>query len=177
MLLGLIAAVLVALLVRSTLVTFYTIPSESMEPTLLPGDTIVVRRFPIHRLPEAARGDVVVFRLPQSDRTYYVKRVVAIPGDYVEMVDGELRINGEAIAEPYVAWRDQSTVAAQIVPAGMVFVLGDRRAGSVDSRTWGPLPARLLIGRAWRIFWSLERGGGEQKLRRVRFGRIGHAIR
>jgi len=123
------------------------------------------------------RNEVVIFRLPQDETKFYVKRVVAIAGDYVEIVRGELHVNGELIDETYVSWKDSGTVAAQIIPSEMVFVLGDRRSDSLDSRVWGPLPTRLVVGSARRIFWSFDSERGETGNHRLRFDRVGRRIR
>jgi len=169
-------AIALALSLRS-FVTFYSVPSSSMEPTLFPGETIVVRRYLGHQAGTPRRNDVVVFCLPQNENRFYVKRIVAIAGDYVEIVRGELRVNGSPVDEPYLTWRDHATVAAQIVPAEMVFVLGDRRNGSLDSRVWGPIPSRFVVGTAVRVFWSFDRQRGKFSQHRVRLERIGRRIR
>lgn len=165
-----------ALALRSV-ITFYSVPSSSMEPTLYPGETIVVRRSSDRMQKTLQRSEVVIFRLPQDDSKFFVKRVVAIAGDYVEIVRGELHVNGELVDETYVSWKGSETVAAQIIPSGMIFVLGDRRSDSLDSRVWGPLPSRLVVGSARRIFWSFDAGRAEARGHRVRFDRIGRTIR
>ena len=143
----LIACVL-AIAVRA-FARIYSVPSASMEPALRPGDHIVVTRF---LTDTPARGDVIVFRHPAgADLT--VKRVIAIAGDLIDTVDGRVRIAGQPLAEPY-APGSAGSIPAQLVPAGHLFVMGDNRGDSWDSRHWGPLPARLIVGRARLVLWS-----------------------
>jgi len=155
------------------------IPSGSMETTLLNGDYIMVNRFiypPIsfewarRLLPrrEIRRDDIVVFKFPQEPETDYIKRVVGLPGDTIELIDGYLYVNGERQAEPWIQddfryftsggmrlgfIRDVPPVT---VEPGKVFVMGDHRNSSRDSREWGQLPMHLIKGRALLIWWSFE---------------------
>jgi signal peptidase I len=151
----LLIAVALAVVVRFALFRIYSIPSASMWPTLAVGDQIVVTpyRAPFSSAPR--RGDVVVFRMPGRDTELMVKRIVAVPGDLIEAVDGELRVSGLAVSEPYVALHETTGgLAPQVVPPGSYFVLGDHRADSLDSRNWGVLPASQIAGRARFILWS-----------------------
>ena len=153
-------ALLLALLVRASLFRIYAIPSSSMVPTLQPGDRILATLF--HRLgslPRAERGDVVVFRSPSGSDELLVKRVVGLPGDLVDLREGHLFVSGHALAEPYLERKFTSgTIVPQIIPADCYFVLGDNRQNSFDSRSWGVLPARLLVGHARMILWSSANG-------------------
>lgn len=142
-------AIALAILVRG-FVHLYTIPSDSMVPTLRPGDHIVVVPYTRGATPEP--GDVVVFR--HADEVM-VKRVIATPGDLVESHLGRVSISGHTLAEPYLSEQDSTTtIDPQIVPAGCYFVLGDNRVVSLDSRSWGVLPASDIIGRARLVLWS-----------------------
>lgn len=142
--------VIAALLVRATLLQAYSIPSASMSPTLEPGDHILVTP-----LGEAGRGDVVVFRNASVGPGFFVKRIVATGGDHVEIRGGVLRVNGERVAEGYLPkGTATSGRLEELVPPGHVFVLGDHRADSIDSRSWGFLPESEVVGRARLIFWS-----------------------
>ena len=147
----LIVAVALAFVVRATM-RIYSIPSASMTPTFSVGDHILATPYrPGH--PE--RGDVVVFHSPASAGELAVKRVVAIPGDLIEGVDGRVRIGGRTLSEPYLRDRTASgNIAPQLIPSGCVFVMGDNRAESVDSRHWGVLPEKLIVGRARMVLWS-----------------------
>jgi signal peptidase I len=136
-----------AVAVRSV-ITIYSVPTASMAPTLLPGDRIVATRYVTD---DPARGDVVVFRQPGGEVA--VKRVIALPGDLVESdAGGRVRVGGRALDEPYAS-AGTTGLTPQIVPAGHVFVLGDNRGESVDSRSWGPLPSRMIRGRARVVLW------------------------
>lgn len=144
-----VAACVLALAVRGV-ARIYSVPSPSMSPTLLPGDYIVVTRYLSDR---PGRGDVVVFRHP-AGRDLTVKRVVAIPGDLVDFREGQLRVSGRVLKESYASGGDPMDILPQLVPAGHVFVLGDNRSDSFDSRHWGPLPDSLVVGRARMVLWS-----------------------
>jgi len=121
-----------------------------MEPTLRPGDHIVVTPSRV-----AVRGDVVVFRNPRKPEELMVKRVVGTAGDLIEGRNGRVVIGGHALAELYLREPAASgAIAAQIIPAGCYFVMGDNRGDSFDSRHWGVLPGAYLVGRARFILWS-----------------------
>jgi signal peptidase I len=138
-------AIGLALLLRST-VQLYAIPSGSMLPTLNPGDTVVVTPY---FAGEPQRGDVIVFRSPGDPNAMLIKRVVGIPGDLVHSRLGRVRIGGHTLAEPYLrSPAEAGEIAAQIVPSGHFFVLGDNRTDSLDSRHWGCVPRELIVGRA-----------------------------
>lgn len=168
----LIEALVVAVLVTTFLVTSVGISGSSMTPSLHDGERVLVPRFEtwLHRLGIGAfgRGDIVYFPSPRERGplcpvfcTHLIKRVVAIEGDTVAIRAGQLIVNGEALAEPYLggAWRGSSELPEQVVPPGHVFVLGDNRGpfGSVDSRAFGPVPTRELEGRAAAVIWPLLR--------------------
>jgi signal peptidase I len=151
-------AIVLAFLVRGAL-RMYAIPSASMAPTLQIGDHILVTPF---RADRPARGDVIVFHSPQNPDELLVKRVVAVPGDLIESCAGRLRVGGHAVAEPYLLTSTASgAIPAQLVPADSYFVMGDNRANSYDSRSWGALPRELVVGRARLILWSSGDGSSE----------------
>jgi signal peptidase I len=152
----------------------FRIPSDSMRDTLLAGDHLLVgtwdfglpipmtsRRLPALNAPH--RGDVVVFQYPRDPDVDYVKRCVATGGEMVEIRDKELRVDGREVEEPYVIHTDESVRPAGYdyrdnygpyrVPAGEVFVMGDNRDDSEDSRNWGTVRRELLIGRPLFIYW------------------------
>lgn len=153
----LVIAVALALALRSV-IDIYSIPSDSMEPALQAGDHILVTPYRFGAAPD--RGHVVVFRAPQNVHEFVVKRVIAVPGDVVATTsNGEVTIGGQRIAEPYLRQSVTSgTIAPQIVPGGCYFVMGDNRRDSLDSRSWGVLPANLIVGRARLVLWSSGRG-------------------
>lgn len=151
----LLAGVL-ALLIRLFVVEPFRVDGPSMEPTLFTGERLLVDKFS-YRLHPPGRGDVVVFRNPRNLREDYIKRVVGLPGDTVEMRLGRLYVNGQPVPEPYVLRDGISTYGPEQIPPGYCFVLGDNRANSRDSRFFGPVPLQLLKGRAWLIFWPPRR--------------------
>lgn len=138
-----------AALVRFFL-TIHSIPSPSMMPTLHVGDTILVTPYRIGR---PQRGDVVVFRAPDG-RSFMIKRVIGLPGDLIDARGGRIRIGGYTYPEPYLMTPAASgAVASQLVPDNALFVLGDHRAISVDSRAWGPISRSQVVGRARLVLW------------------------
>jgi signal peptidase I len=145
---------MLAVLVRVA-VRIYSVPSQSMQPSLSAGDLIVVT--PYWRQ-EPARGDVIVFHSPGSDGERVVKRVIAIPGDLVDSDADLVRVGGHPIPETYLAPGTRTrNVPPQLVPSDHFFVLGDNREVALDSRTWGPIPRRLIAGRARLVLWSSAR--------------------
>ena len=150
-----VAVVGAVLALRAFVVEPFAIPSESMAPTLRPGDRVLV-----DKLASVHRGDLVVFHAPRS-RTIELKRVVAVGGDTVAIEDGVLLVDGRRRAEPYADARaiDSVYFGPVRVPRGSLFVLGDNRANSADSRAFGALPARDVIGRARARVWPPARWG------------------
>lgn len=161
----LIAAVL-AMIIRTFIITPFKIPTGSMEPTLLPGDKIFVNRF-IYRFQKPQRGDVIVFRYPEDTRRDFIKRLVAQDGETVEIAGGKIKINDREINEPeifagnyYYNEGTYGAVGARIdVPPDCYFVLGDNSGSSRDSRYWAFVPRKLLLGKAFVIWWPLNRIG------------------
>ncbi len=149
-------AIVLALGVRTAL-RLYVIPSASMLPTLVPGDHIVVTPYRFNATPK--RGDIIVFRSTRTQDELTIKRIVGIPGDLIETHAGRLVVSGHALPEPYVAAQATSgSIAPQIVPADSYFVLGDNRADSLDSRSWGALPRDRVVGLARLVLWSSDEG-------------------
>lgn len=156
----------VTAVVRATVVRAFRIPSESMTPTLWPGDRFFVDRT---RRGRTAVGDIVVYRYPPDPARAFVHRCVATGGQVVEVRDKRLFVDGRAVDEPYVDHVDSSVLPAAAgprdqmapftVPLGSVFVLGDNRDNSLDSRFWGPVELRALLGRAYKVYWPLEHAG------------------
>ena len=157
----LLLSIVLALVVRATLLNIYAVPSPSMSPTLRTGDHIIVTPY---RLPfpdtTPARGDVIVFHSPQNPDELMVKRVIGGPGDVVESRNGRVSIRGHALAEPYIV-RETITgpIEPQIVPADCFFVMGDNRGDSFDSRSWGTLSRSMVVGRVRMVLWSAEEPG------------------
>ncbi|RPJ43997.1 MAG: signal peptidase I [Candidatus Latescibacterota bacterium] len=173
------------LFLRTFVVQAYQIPSGSMENTLLVGDFLIANKFvygpAIPFTPfkikgrEPHRGEIVIFRSP-TDSKDYIKRVIGLPGEEIEIRENEVLIDGEPMKEQYIALKGvpphQSNYGPLTIPEGHVFVMGDNRNLSYDSRFWGPLDENLLRGKAEIIHWSWD---GTR--RRPRLGRIGDLLR
>jgi signal peptidase I len=161
---------------RENFVQAFRIPAESMLPTLQVGDHLFVDRRPAGK--RLARGDVIAFAYPEDPSRQYVKRVVAVGGDLVEIHDKVLSINGQAQSDSNVIHIDPTVHGAgfdprdnfgpSTVPEGWYFVLGDNRDNSNDSRFWGPVEPGLVIGKALGIYWSFD-----PEKKSVRWDRIG----
>jgi signal peptidase I len=159
-------ALLLAVGLRTFVIQTYSIPSVSMVPTLMVGDRILVDKLSYHLHP-VHRGDVVVFATPPKDIATLmvndlVKRVIGLPGETISSgPHGEVLINGKAIHQPWLttgAKRDPGPpIRTQKIPVGDMFVMGDNRGSSDDSRDYGPVPESLIVGRAVLGFWPLSR--------------------
>jgi signal peptidase I len=162
-------ALLLALLVRTFLLQQFSIPSESMSDTLERGDRVFVNKLS-YRLHDVNRGDVVVFARPpgQPDDGIkdLIKRVIGLPGETLEFRDCQVVVDGLVLEEPYVDRActtppaesvDPEQDAKVTVPDGMVFVMGDNREGSFDSRYFGPIDQDSIVGRAFVIVWPISR--------------------
>lgn len=195
---SLLVTILLVLFATTFILQAFKIPSQSMEPTLLVGDHLLVNKFVFEGrgawyeklLPYRAvrRGDIIVFKFPFDDHPYYVKRVIGLPGDRVRIVDQRVFVNGAPLAEPYVIhdpsgddpfadnfppserdfagievrpeWAGQIMSYVQngdlVVPPGRYFVMGDNRDRSWDSRYWGFVDRRSIMGRPIVIYWSVQ---------------------
>jgi signal peptidase I len=133
------------------------VESLSMQPNLFEGEFVVVNKL-AYRWTEPERGDIVVFRFPLNPEKRYIKRLIGLEGDFVEARDGSIFINGEALDEPYLAAAPNYTGEWTLSP-GQVFVLGDNRNNSNDSKNWGPLDMSEIIGKAVLIYWPMSEAG------------------
>ena len=156
----LIAFVLVFGFVRPFIVAAYWVPTKSMVPTLEVGDRVFANKF-IYRFTEPERGDIVIFDDVEGGEDYLIKRVVAVPGDRVRVANGRLKVDGEIQEETYVKPQvpDGSVYGPEKVPEGYVFVMGDNRGNSADSRVFGLLPIENIEGEAFVRFWPPSRIG------------------
>jgi signal peptidase I len=125
-----------------------------MLPSLQEGEFVVVNRV-IYLLDQPERGDIVVFRFPLDENRRYIKRIIGKPGDTVMVLDGIVYINGDQIDEPYISAAPRYS-GEWTVEQGELFVLGDNRNNSLDSKNWGTLPAENVIGRAELVYWPLD---------------------
>lgn len=126
----------------------------SMEPTLMPGQFILVNKLS-PKLNDINRGDIIVFHYPIDPREDYIKRVIGIPGDTIEVRGNMVYVNGNAIKEPYIA-AEPSYNGSWAVPVSELFVLGDNRNQSSDSHAWGFVPWANIVGKALIIYWPLD---------------------
>lgn len=153
-------ALVLALILRTFVIQAFWIPSTSMLPTLEVSDRVLVLKFWYH-LPKISpkRGDIVVFKYPQDPRKDYVKRLIGLPGDTVEMRDGVVYVNGKELVEDYVKNKDDYTMPMITVPEKNYFCLGDNRPNSQDGRFWGFVPQKYMRGPAVFRYWPLDRIG------------------
>jgi signal peptidase I len=136
------------------------VEGTSMQPQLVDQERIFVNRF-IYRFKDIQRGDVVVFWYPRDRSKSFIKRVLGIPGDEVEIRNGLVYVSGAKVDEPYLKpeFRDYKTFRKVVVPSGQYFVLGDHRNSSNDSRSWGFVAQRLIYGKAIFSYWPFSRVG------------------
>ena len=138
------------------------VEGTSMMPALEDQERIFINKF-LYRfgIGDITRGDTVVFWFPRDPAKSYIKRVVGMPGDYVEVVEGEVRVNGVRIPEPYVPeeYRDRMSAPATRVPPDSYYVMGDHRSSSNDSRSWGVVARRYIYGKAVFVYWPIEKMG------------------
>jgi signal peptidase I len=172
-------AVLLALFIRTFVVQAFKIPSGSMEPTLLIGDHILVNKFlygvkipftrkPLIPISEPKRDDVVVFIYPVDTSKDFIKRVIGLPGDTLEIRDSRIYINGNLYDDKYGRYVDGGGKAnpsagfhygPTVIPENHLFVMGDNRDHSYDSRFWGFVPIPSIKGKAFVIYWSWPHWG------------------
>lgn len=154
-----VGALVLALVVKTFLFQVFLIPSASMYPTLQDKDRVVVNKLS-YRLHEVNRGDLVVFGRPTEslpgDIDHLIKRVVATEGETVSAEDGQVLIDGEPLDEPYLDDVVTSDIAPFEIPDDMLWVMGDNRGHSEDSRFFGPIDEDLVVGRAFVKLWPLD---------------------
>ncbi|MBZ5495481.1 MAG: signal peptidase I [Acidobacteriia bacterium] len=136
------------------------VEGTSMQPRLVDQERIFVNRF-IYRFEDIHRGDIVVFWYPRDTNKSFIKRVVAVPGDMVEILNGVVFVNGHEDKEPYLKpeFRDHESYSKTVIPPEQYFVLGDHRNSSNDSRNWGFVPRNLIYGKAIFRYWPVSRLG------------------
>ncbi len=160
-----VVALILALIIRTFIVQAFRIPSGSMIPTLLVGDHLLVEKI-TYRFREPKRFEIIVFKFPLDKSKDYIKRVIGLPGDEIKIVNKEVYVNGKKLDEPYVQHTDPNVIPAQFsprdnygpvtVPKGHLFVMGDNRDNSYDSRFWGFVPEKDIVGKAFIIYFSCD---------------------
>ncbi len=175
---ALVIAVILAMIIRTFIVQAYQIPSGSMLNTLLIGDRLLVNKFSYGvKIPfvtkrvidvwDPAIGDIIVFPYPENPDMDFIKRIVGLPGDTLEMRDKVLYRNGVKVDEPYVRHvdkfirKERDNFPPVTVPPNKYYVLGDNRDDSKDSRYWGFVDRDSIRGKAWRIYWSWGSAAGD----------------
>ena len=188
---SIVVAVILALFIRTFAVQAFKIPTGSMQPNLLIGDHLLVNKLvyspslgPIEDAllgkKEVARGHVVVFKFPEDPRRDFIKRVIGLPGERIEIRNKTVFVDGKPLDEPYAHFIEQplqpndpeyglrgetirDNYGPELVPPGQLFVMGDNRDNSRDSRFWGFLPRDQVKGRALLVYWSYEASGEEYR--------------
>ncbi|MCZ7626271.1 MAG: signal peptidase I [Candidatus Methylomirabilota bacterium] len=176
-----VIAVILALVVRTFVVQAFKIPSGSMLQTLQVGDHILVNKF-LFWFTNPQHGDIIVFKYPQDEGRDFIKRVVGLPGDKVEIRAKQLYINDQPVTEPYAIHLDpaafddpgssRDNFGPVVVEPGHLFMMGDNRDYSMDSRFWGLLDMKKIRGKAFVIYWSWD-----HERFRPRWDRIGMLVR
>jgi signal peptidase I len=148
-------SVLLFVIAQTWVVQGYKVYGSCMEPNLFTGERLLGSKLSLAE--GVHRGDVVVFKAPHKPRSVFIKRVVGLPGDTIEIRHNEVYVNDQRLKESYLhrTWHDER--APQRIPAGMVYVLGDNRDNSNDSRMWGFLPMKNIQAKAWVRYWPLNR--------------------
>ena len=197
---SIVVAVILALFVRTFVFQAFKIPTGSMKPNLLVGDHLIVNKFifapaasaierallPMRRI---ERGDILVFKYPEEPERDFIKRVIGLPGDTLELQNQTILINGQPLAEPYTHYLFPEALSSHLegdvrrkygpvtVPEGHYFMMGDNRDDSQDSRFWGFLPQSYVKGRALFIYWSFDTPeDGSPGGFAPRWGRLFHQI-
>ncbi len=174
---AIVIAILLALFIRTFVIQAFKIPSGSMLPTLQIGDHLLVNKFLygikvpftgklLIPIKDPKHGDVVVFRFPEDRKIDYIKRVIGVPGDKIEIINKSLMINGKKVEDSHAHFSSTDNLPAGmspkdnfgpiVVPQGKLFVMGDNRDNSYDSRFWGYVENRDVLGKALIIYWSWD---------------------
>jgi signal peptidase I len=148
-------AILIAILINLFLAQPTRVHGQSMEPNLHSDQRLVVEKVS-YRLHGPRRGDIVVFSMPQQSEELLIKRVIGLPGDTVEIHDGKVYINGTLLDEPYLTQETRGRFGPIVIPPLHVFVLGDNRSFSNDSRAFDAVPIENILGRAWLSYWPVK---------------------
>lgn len=177
---AIVIAILLALFIRTFVIQAFKIPSGSMKPTLLVGDHILVNKFiygikipftdkTLIHISSPKRGDIVVFAYPVDPSKDFIKRVIGLPGDSIRIENKHVYVNGKLLNDPYAVHSDQNILPASVsprdnmatlvVPAHKLFVMGDNRDESYDSRFWKFVDMSELKGKAFIIYWSWNSNG------------------
>ncbi|ADR19899.1 signal peptidase I [Calditerrivibrio nitroreducens] len=165
---SIVVAFVVAMIIRAFFIQAYKIPSGSMLNTLLIGDHILVNKV-AYLFTKPKNGDIIVFEYPLEPEKDFIKRVIAVPGDRIKMVNKKVFLNGKPLNEGYTRYESEMVFPEYMnprdnfeeitIPKGYYFVMGDNRDASFDSRFWGFVPEKSIKGKALIIYWSWNFGG------------------
>jgi signal peptidase I len=136
----------------------YRVQGHSMMPTLKEGEYLIINKLS-YFLEDPQRGDIVVLHYPRDRNREYIKRIIGLPGDRVEVGNGQVKVNGVVLNEPYINGMPAYQEQTWVVPEDSFFVLGDNRNNSSDSRNWSFLPRSDIVGKASVIYWGVEDWG------------------
>jgi signal peptidase I len=155
-------AVVIAIIIILFLYQPVKVEGTSMTPALVNDERIFINKF-VYRFgfSDIVRGDTIVFWAPEDPTKSYIKRVIGVPGDVIEIVDGTVVLNGQRLEESYIRsdYRDRTSMTRRLIEAGHYFVLGDHRNSSNDSRSWGTVARDAIYGKAVFVYWPLDRLG------------------
>lgn len=151
----LLLTLLIYAVVRGFLFENYRVVGHSMLPTLQDNQFLAVNKLS-YRLHPPERGDIIVFRDPNGEGRKLIKRVIALEGEVIEVLNGQVYVNQQPLREPYIQEPGDYSYPAITVPPGQVFVLGDNRNNSSDSHNWGTLSKETIVGKAWISYWPPE---------------------
>jgi signal peptidase I len=173
---AIVIALILALVIRTFIVQAFKIPSGSMLPTLQIGDHILVNKF-IYHFTSPQRGDVIVFKYPKDETRDFIKRVIGLPNDKLEIRNKRVFVNDHPLDEPYISHSDpgvqEESISPRdcfgpvIIPPGKYFMMGDNRDFSMDSRFWGFLDRSKIRGKAFLIYWSWDSEKFRPRWRRI----------
>lgn len=194
---AIIIAILIAVVIRTFVIQAYKIPSRSMVPALLVGDHLLVNKFiygvkiPIIRkvlipITDPVRGDIIVFIYPNDRTKDYIKRVIGVGGDKIEIKNKDLFVNDKPYKDAFGIYSDNVVYPAVVqprdnfepvvVPQGSLFVMGDNRDESADSRFWGFVDLKDVEGKALIIYWSWNSDEQDNLLKKIRWERLGNLL-
>jgi signal peptidase I len=197
---AILIAILLALFIRTFIIQAFKIPSGSMLPTLQIGDHLLVSKFiygikmpftgeTLLAISDPKPNDIVVFQFPKNPELDYIKRVIAVAGDIVEIRDKKITINGKPFDDRHGVFKDPLIHPASLdprdnfgpvtVPAGKIFTMGDNRDNSFDGRFWGFVDLKAIRGKAWIIYWSWDVQQSLfslDRLRSIRWSRLGDTV-
>ena len=154
---SILIALVIAFVIRYFIVELYLVDGPSMRPTLQSAERLVVNKF-IYRFRAPERGEILVFRYPKDPSRDFIKRVIAVPGDTIEIKDGLVFVNQQLMNEPYILSKTRGDYPLTTIPEGHIFVMGDNRNNSEDSRfaDVGFVPYELVKGKAMMVFWPWD---------------------